>query len=215
MKHNIIKTDNYLLVVDDSEIKEGDYTYHHIKGIYTAVVDGGYTNQKKIIAHLPLNNSPILQGVDLLPPLEDNVIGKPMYDYVNEKHNQDRCMGFIDGYNKAKEKYKFTEEDMRKAFLSGVGITGEGYNAEYSDGNDPDIETEFGEQADKFIQSLSQPKIPVGFSTLDQWYNPKTNKAGYSLPEVSGLNDNDGCYMIHSVITNSQGQIEWVGNYVY
>ena len=41
-----------------------------------------------------------------------NVIGKPLDDYIREKHNQDRCMGFIDGYKKCKETYKFTEEDM-------------------------------------------------------------------------------------------------------
>lgn len=204
MKHNIIKTDNYLLVADDSEIKEGDYRMNIQRG-YVKLVDDApeYYNQrndvfKKVIAHLPLNNSPILEGVDLLPPLEDNVIGKPMYDYVNEKHNQDRCMGFIDGYNKAKEKYKYTEEDMRKAFLSGVGITGEGYNAEYSDDNDPDIETEFGEQADKFIQSLSQPKMPTHFECEMKFKQmPDFHK---DEPKTT---------------TNSQGQTEWVGNYIY
>ena len=62
--------DGYVLIVDDSDIKEGDFTYHHVKGIYNAVIDGAYTNQKKIIAHLPLNNSPILQGVPILPPIK-------------------------------------------------------------------------------------------------------------------------------------------------
>ena len=35
---------------------------------YLFIQDGS-----EIIAHLPLNNSPILEGVDLLPPLEDEV----------------------------------------------------------------------------------------------------------------------------------------------
>jgi len=47
MKLIKINTDHYI-VVDDSEIKEGDWTYHHVKGIYEARVDGAYTNQKKI-----------------------------------------------------------------------------------------------------------------------------------------------------------------------
>ncbi len=72
MKHNIIATKDYLLVVSESEIGgENDYFYLG----------------KKIIAHLPLNNSPILDGVDLLPPLEDDFmpagfeceINNPMY----------------------------------------------------------------------------------------------------------------------------------------
>jgi len=62
--------DGYVLIVDDSDIKEGDFTYHHVKGIYNAVIDGAYTNQKKIIAHLPLNNSLVLQGVPILPPIK-------------------------------------------------------------------------------------------------------------------------------------------------
>jgi len=47
MKLIKINTDHYV-VVDDSEIKKGDWTYHHVKGIYKAVTDDAYTNQKKI-----------------------------------------------------------------------------------------------------------------------------------------------------------------------
>ena len=73
----LIKTENYLLVVDDSEIKEGDYRVNIQRG-YIKLVDDNpeYYNKrndvfKKVIAHLPLNNSPILRDVDLLPPLEE------------------------------------------------------------------------------------------------------------------------------------------------
>lgn len=34
--------------LDDSEIKEGDYKWHHVTGIRKALVDGNYTNQFKI-----------------------------------------------------------------------------------------------------------------------------------------------------------------------
>ena len=119
MKHKLIKTENYLLTVDDSEIKEGDY---HV-AIRIVKTNGdkaiAFTDQeqldaiaeiggaKKIIAHLPLNNSLILQGVDLLPPLEqeDNAI----CPYPESKQN---AVDWHNGYNKAKEKYKFTEEDI-------------------------------------------------------------------------------------------------------
>ena len=76
MKYEIIKTENYLLAVDDSEIKEGDYRVNIQRG-YIKLVDDNpeYYNKrndvfKKVIAHLPLNNAPVLEGVELLPPLE-------------------------------------------------------------------------------------------------------------------------------------------------
>ena len=68
MIHKLIKTDNYLLVVDDLEIKEGDWFLNTLqKNVYKNNikyynVDKDYL--KKIIAHLPLNNSPILEGVN-------------------------------------------------------------------------------------------------------------------------------------------------------
>lgn len=65
--------------------------------------------------------------------------------------------------NKAK---KYTEEDMRRAYMKGISITGEGFNAEYSDGNDPDIEDQFGKHADNFIQSL-QPKTEWEVEIVD------------------------------------------------
>jgi hypothetical protein len=41
----------------------------------------------------------------------NQIIGKPLEDYVREKHSQDRCMGFIDGYNKAQENL-YTKQDV-------------------------------------------------------------------------------------------------------
>ena len=70
MTYNIIKTENYLLVVDDSEIKEGDWclangvTYNntivkYLKSPCPPPYVSNLSILKKIIAHLPLNNSPI------------------------------------------------------------------------------------------------------------------------------------------------------------
>ena len=67
MKHDIIKTDNYLLVVDDSEIKRGDWFLTDDKRIEQSAPDWNPREwHKKILAHLPLNDSPILEGVPLL-----------------------------------------------------------------------------------------------------------------------------------------------------
>jgi hypothetical protein len=54
MKHKLISTDEYYLLVDEeAEIKEGDYC----------------SAAQKIIAHLPKGNAPKLEDVDLLPKL--------------------------------------------------------------------------------------------------------------------------------------------------
>lgn len=123
MKYDIIKTENYLIIVDDSAIKKGDWTYHPIKGIYVAVVDGAYTNQKKIIAHLPINGSSILEGVNLLPTIEDDTerLSTSEFPHLYQPiKGLDTTLllreGYEIGYTKAKDKYKYTEDDLRKMF---------------------------------------------------------------------------------------------------
>jgi len=129
MTHKLIKTQNYLLVVDDSEIKEGDTIYEDMSGIFSPYEKGDVVeNPKKIIAHLPLNGAPILEGVDLLPPYSrhqedglDELAQEWVFDINGHKwSNNDDTGGdnygsFKAGYNKAREKYKYTKEDMRKA----------------------------------------------------------------------------------------------------
>ena len=112
MKHKLIKTDNYLLVVDDSEIKKGDWCLDlGTNKMFKAGLSVGDEYKelfKKIIAHLPIN-APILEGVPLLPPLEDEDISNLTFQAYKE---QDKWTWgefkdiFPAGYNKAKEKYK-------------------------------------------------------------------------------------------------------------
>ena len=74
MTYNIIKTENYILLVDDSPIKIGDYhtcTYPNYKIEPRFVSDTEVLNDtcggcRKIIAHTPRNNAPILTNVDLI-----------------------------------------------------------------------------------------------------------------------------------------------------
>lgn len=198
MQHKIIKTDSYLLVVGDDEIKEGDWMYqgiiNHVRK-YLGALDNidvkrpSFKDHKKIIAHLPLNNSPILQGVDLLPDLKqeddvealaesqygtdiDSIRGSNPYDL-----NSDLKRGFIRGYNKAKEKYKYTEEDIRKAIeMARTLVEGKNeFDVENilgsSDGT-YGIKEKYSET--KIIQSFSQPKMPVGFECRDKQYRVKS-----------------------------------------
>jgi len=180
MRYNIVKTENYLLIVDDSEIKEGDYSFYW-DDVLKVQIGVNYSNpkaHKKIIAHLPLNNSPILEGVDLLPPFEDEVEKK-----LNENCNPKIAAIMIKGYNKAKEKYKYTEEDLRKALSESFKASQEGYQI----------------TSDEIIQSLQQPKLPVGF---------ECEQIGYAV-------ENDEPLVEIKTTTNSEGQTVWVGKYIY
>ena len=215
MKHNIIKTENYLLVVDKSEIKEGDWLYHSIHGIRlfneqeTKNFDSktySDKNWKKIIAHLPLNNSPILEGVALLPPLEDEVeklakkqlqsIEKVVFITSTKEEEYLFCDGFEIGYNKAKEKYKYTEEDMARAWSAGRAHFGNSLTFE-------DFLTNY--------KSCKQANMPVGF------------KCEIELCEESCKHNwckHRGCQNPirgDSIVTttNSQGLTQLLGEYQY
>ena len=206
MKHNIIKTENYLLVVDDSEIKEGDWIYESDSNSVN-IAGKGYHNftqsDAKITAHLPLNNSPILEGVDLLPPLEDEVdklaeceYGTDIDSIRGSNHydlNTDLKRGFVRGYNKAKEKYKYTEEDLIKAWKACL------------DFNKP-AGSDSGINFEDFIQSLQKTKLPVAFD-CEMEVCCFGNHTDYN----SKIED----YVKPKTTTNSQGITQWVGSYIY
>lgn len=183
----LITTQDYLLGVDESEIKEGDFLYSvNNKLVVRANKSSADTiNSKsfseviyeKIIAHLPLNNSPILQGVPLLPPLEDDV-EKLAVQFAGERYDNRwfAIDAYKKGYNKAKSKYKYTEEDIRKAIAMG-----------YDWCHQKQIPTDW--MVDNFIQS--QRKMPVAFECeIHLKFKPKTT-------------------------TNAQGQTVLVGTYKY
>ena len=209
MKHNIIKTNNYLLVVDESEIKEGDFYLRYNNSVLRCTQLKESFNEalnkneiiifangcgdpyersrgylKKIIAYLPLNNSPILEGVPLLPPLgvEDDVFTDAQ-EYAIESgssNKEARRKGYVDGYNKAKEKYRFTEKHLSIAIALYMN------NKSFSE----------------IIQSLSQPEIPIGFEC--------ERISDIPSKEVMGEFDSRP-----KTIINSQSQTVWVGKYIY
>jgi len=215
MIHSLIPTEHYLLVVDNSDIKEGDYYLRYKNSVLrctelkesfnealnkneTVILADGCGDPyerskdyiKKIIAHLPLNDSTILDGVDLLPPLDDveklalNQFPRDE-DWRVNSDNADKRPIWMDGYNKAKEKFKYTEEDMRfiimKSFLLGVD------RAQYSK-----------EREDEIIQSLSQSKMPTHFQVLY---------------DIDILLSEGKVYLMTTI--NSQGQTVLVGKYIY
>jgi hypothetical protein len=65
MRHEIIYTDNYEFIVSDEEIKYNEYYIgedNHIYCLTTKVNPNG----KKLIAHQPLKEADIIQGVPLI-----------------------------------------------------------------------------------------------------------------------------------------------------
>lgn len=118
MTHKLIKTFNYLLVVDDSEIKELDYYWNELDKQFRQNNTINHPYHKKIIAHLPLNSSPILEGVDLLPTIEDdveqlaNIFSNGFQLHLKLDTVKALREGFKEGYNKAREKFCYTEDDM-------------------------------------------------------------------------------------------------------
>ncbi len=196
MKKELIKTPEYLLVVDDSEIKEGDYGFitSAVMSYDAMIKEWNQPLGSKIIAHLPLNNSPILEGVPLLPPfeVEDDVekLAEDLFDKGSDNllHPQYQMRTFFNiGYNKAREKYKFTEEDMRKAIRLAT-TSKHDYTLVF-----------FSEK--EIIQSLSQPKMPTHFEckTFD-----------------TGNDELDGTHILEiRTTTNSQGQEVVCGKYIY
>jgi hypothetical protein len=209
MKHKLKKTENYLLVVDESEIKVYDYITDNYK-VWKWNDDSSLLGRKKVICHLPLNNLPILEGVPLLPPLEDDgdLIYENTEDSFYKKYDDAlHYYSFIEGYNKAKEKYKYTEADLRKA-----------WNAAYIDALAIDEETYKPLFFEDFIQSLQQPRYPVAFEC--------------EMGKIYGCEDPKvclrGCHVYDNsckhpridktrpkTITNSQGQTQLVGTYIY
>ena len=192
MKLIKINPDHYL-VVDNSEIKEGDWFYNPAtKEVLYASKDmlswNNDTSQEhkgwKKITH---STRPESLGVgwmqSVLPLLLSEVkelIGEVDVEKkaINSWEGCDSCdtndeLFFINGYQRGykqaledNKNKKYTEEDLRNAFLSGIRITGEGWNGEYADGNDPNIEDVFGESVNNFIQSL-HPKTEWEVEFID------------------------------------------------
>jgi hypothetical protein len=58
-------SENHYVIVDDSQINEGDYKWHHVKGVIKATCDGAYTNEFKIThSTQPLEGGTVIHGIE-------------------------------------------------------------------------------------------------------------------------------------------------------
>lgn len=204
MKKELIKTDNYLLVVDDSEIKTWYYDEYSKKVHHSGGAEYSRNDiTKNIVAHLPLNGYGILERVPLLPPIEDDDVWSMglearLKELPYTKHlddgmfNDGQVSGFESGaewgYNKAREKYKFTEEHAKYLFECGRNFQ---INA--------DITFTVARE------HLLQPKTPTHFEFEVVWHNTYSSETQqYDAQELK-----------IKTTTNSQGQQVACGKYIY
>jgi hypothetical protein len=75
MIHEILKTENYLLILDN--VDSGDEKF-----------PGWWYNSRKVLFHLPLGKSSIVKNVELLPHIEIDSDGKypTKYDSRERKY---------------------------------------------------------------------------------------------------------------------------------
>jgi hypothetical protein len=163
MTHPIIKTDKMKLQLT------------HVKNEFGT--DYLFCNHEDNHYHLPLNNAPVLQKFPLLPPLEDESNFFAEQETIKNEWNSEKS--FKAGYNKAKEKYKWTDDDLRKALSESFKASQEGYNI----------------TCDEIIQSLQQSKYPVAFECEMELYDeggfsperkPKTITNSQGLTQLVG-----------------------------
>ena len=210
--------DGYVLIVDDSEIKENTNTFNEgLNGdwfwnsIYNKIANTGDITSfdYKIIAHLPLNNYAVLQGVPLLPPIKkdddveklaeerfgtdiDSIRGSNPYDL-----NSDLKRGFTIGYNKHAEKYKYTEQDLIKAIDMAKQTV-------LSDLRFDDIESKYTKE--EIIQSVQKRKLPTAFNC--------EMKQKFEADKSKRKDIKNGVYYEPKTISTPNGE-QWVGEWVY
>jgi hypothetical protein len=205
MKNEIIYTDDYALIVSDEHIKDvrpHKGKYHLEDGLTINKFPDYLTDLgacKLIIAHRPLTDAPILEGVPLLSEFskEDDVVELALrtYPFGNSERN-----ALITGYNKAKETYKYTEDDLIEV-----------WNVAFEEGVSLDDEINDPVSFKDVIQSLQQPKRPKYFQNeLDVNCTGNNNNGCF----LDSAGHNCGCVSIKTII-NSQGQTELVGEYIY
>jgi hypothetical protein len=215
MKHEIIYTEQYALIVSDEEMKKGDFNvpsdFDRTSDISITseedleVVNDRFNGYKKVIAHRPLTDAPMLEGVLLLPPfsrcqeygVENEVMEfKKVYGSLGATDYE--LSAFLKGYNKARETYKYTLSDLRRAFTTGRDLIVEKRD-------------KFGEWEvfTKFIDSLQQPKRPKSI-LLETIYRVKSGTIQEHKDGLAGFE-----YYEPKTTTNSQGQTELVGTYFY
>ena len=121
MKTKTIKIEQGYLLIDEDAIncKIGDTALEGDTNNIVTFNSSCNAGTKKIIASsFPLEGIPTFET---LPNTEDDVdMSKQLTRYVNEKHTQEECIGFIAGYKQAKSETMFSLEDMKECYNDAI-----------------------------------------------------------------------------------------------
>ena len=217
MLENIIKTDNYLIVGSNDDIKRGWFYCVRTKSIFQDEGEDVHCciGDIRIVAHLPLNGAEYLEGVDLLPPIEDEVDILLKIEQEDAYKNGKGTISWYEldkrkeYYNKAKEKYAQLIEKQISDFTHDLRESTNNYIKQNCEG------ALFGLK--RLKQSLQQQKYPIGFECDKEWENSKGEK-GSSFNDVALYEESIRQYdawLTPKTTTNSQGQTVLEGKYIY
>lgn len=218
MKNEIIYTEDYALILSDEHIKDvrpHKGKYHLEDGLTINKFPDYLTDLgacKLIIAHRPLTDAPILEGVPLLPEFtqEEDML-EVAKNYLLEQGfpgHADHSLAkkwMVEFYNKAKEKYAQLIEKQISDFTHDLKESTSNHIKQNCEG------ALFG--LNRLKQSLQQPKRPKYFECEME---PKYKHIG-AVKGIygSGFRKQNLMYGLPKTITNSQGQKELVGSYIY
>lgn len=209
-KKEIIYTDHYALIIGDEKPVEGDCVFciENRSFIIERITSGQLRfldNDifKKVIGHKPLGDAPVLEWVPLLPDWdEQNVADKLANDYANQFIGTDDCVADVDfkaGYIKAKETYKYTEDDMITAMYKAC-----------------EMSKQIGSRFMIDLKDISEYLKSLQHSRLPKYFEYETNyrvRSGTIQEHKDGLAGFE--YYEPRTIKNTKDQVEIVGNFEF
>lgn len=233
MQTKFIKTENYLLLLDltnKPKLEDWVSIEDEIPGVPFKVCEEYFRicyEADLIVAHLPLNNTPILGGVDLLPNLfgEDRKYNHPLYslqaaiDILKEEGWDERC-GILTHLRKVekfiKQSNQFSLEDIEKA--TQLATTFKKDKAWF--------EQEFYSK-EEIIKQIQQSKLPINFTPEFEvkerfcydckcGFNSSESKKNHTCPNCLSYNHSGimGLQVLKTT-TDSQGQRVVQGEYKF
>ena len=121
MKYTVIPIGDYYIIVKDKS------TFGSLEYSFTDTI---IAQSKQIHKGVPLFDCPWVEDVESIATnnyIEKNVSNEDVHEGIY-------TLAFEDGYNKAKEKYKYTEEDIKMTIYLKNGFDKKGYSFYFDDG---------------------------------------------------------------------------------
>ena len=206
MEYKIIQVNNYLLAVVNDKKRGWFYcvrtkSFFHDEGEDVLCCNGDLS----VEAHLPLNGANIIENLPLLPPLEQEDDVEELawkYNPVQKLDAEFIRGGFKEGYKKAVEKY----DDIITKLFNHLHDKMESISQEQIDRDSFHLgRYRTYKQIFDFIQSLSQPNIPLAF---------ELEMVDFEVDMGLGEECIEYGQYPKSII-NSDGIKTWVGKYIY